>query len=153
MTNISEYKPLKNAIIRLHKKYVKEQIKADQGETDIEKTYAEQRKHLEKSVGNERKVIAKNADNFRKANEKMMKENVELLVMINDLRKDVVRLKIQERSRRAAAGMNTTMGSKFSERGGVHPATMKELQMQDNELERLQQRYQELSNQAQMQEA
>jgi len=82
---------------------VKEEIKTDHGDADIEKAYADQRKHLEKSVDNERRVISKNANTYRKANNKMMKENVELLMMINDLRKDVARLQMQERNRRAAA--------------------------------------------------
>ena len=76
-------KKLKELAIWLHKKYVKEEIKADQGDTDQEQEFTNKRKHLfrylEKSVGNTREVIAKNSKQYKDTNNKLMKENVMLL--------------------------------------------------------------------------
>lgn len=139
--NLEEYKPLKAAIITLHKKYVKEEIKMDHRDADAEKLKANDRQHLEKSVNNERRVISKNVETYQKANKKMMKENVELLMMINDLRKDYARLKQQEMARRQAAGLNTTNG--FSNANHVKSKLAKELDMQQQQLDNLRRQYNE----------
>lgn len=138
MQYINQYKPLKQSIVRLHKKYVKEEIKFDQGEADPEKEYSNKRYYLEQSVDNERRVISKNSDTYRKGNNKMMKENVILLGVINGLRKEVIKLKLDARARgMMGAGLNSTIRSKYSE-GGVSPAAIKELQVQDRIIEDLQ---------------
>ena len=48
-------KKLKAHIIKLHKKYVKNELNKNnkQSDTDVEKEYSNQRSHLEKSVENE----------------------------------------------------------------------------------------------------
>ena len=79
MQFISDYKQLKANAIRLHKIYVKEEIKNDQGEADLQKEYASQRKYLEKSVDYLRRMISKDSDVHRQENNKIMKENVQLL--------------------------------------------------------------------------
>ena len=104
-TVANDYKGLKGAVIRLHKKYVKEEFKTDTDEADIEKEYSNKRHYLEKSVDNERKCISKNSQTYRKANNKYMKENVDLLDMINELRKLVNKTK-SEKKAQEIAGLN-----------------------------------------------
>jgi hypothetical protein len=41
---------LKKGVIRLHKKYVKEEIKNEQGDTDLHREYANKRRYLENNV-------------------------------------------------------------------------------------------------------
>ena len=43
-------KKLKKGVIRLHKKYVKEEVKNEQGDTDLHREYANKRKYLENNV-------------------------------------------------------------------------------------------------------
>lgn len=65
MQYISEYKQLKASVIRLHKKYVKEELKNEQGEADLQKEYANHRKYLENSVNYLRRMLAKDSDVHR----------------------------------------------------------------------------------------
>lgn len=48
--HVNDYKKLKAGVIRLHKKYVLEEIKNEQGDNDLNKEYGNKRKHLEKNV-------------------------------------------------------------------------------------------------------
>ena len=151
MQFISDYKQLKANAIRLHKIYVKEEIKNDQGEADLQKEYASQRKYLEKSVDYLRRMISKDSDVHRQENNKIMKENVQLLQEINDLRKEVKELKKKERSQHMDSVMGSTMRSKYGESTarshGQTPKAekdpkvaeqLKELKLQDTIIEDLQ---------------
>ena len=50
VTSVGEYKKLRGGIVHLHKKYVKEELKNDQGDFDIHREYANRRKYLENSI-------------------------------------------------------------------------------------------------------
>ena len=65
MQFISDYKQLKGSVVRLHKKYVKEELKNEQGEADLQKEYANHRKYLENSVNYLRRMLAKDSDVHR----------------------------------------------------------------------------------------
>lgn len=135
MQYINEYKPLKQSIIRLHKKYVKEEIKNDQGDADLQKEYAQQRKYLEKSVDYLRRMISKDSDVHRQENNRIMKENVTLLIEINHLRQELKNLK--KRAKRQ--GVEPSMGDNRSHYhdGEAPEEIMKELGMQDAAMEEL----------------
>ena len=45
-----DFKKLKRGAVRLHKKYVKQEIKNETGGTDIHREYANKRKYLEGSI-------------------------------------------------------------------------------------------------------
>ena len=47
---LHDFKKLRRGVIRLHKKYVKEELKNDAGDTDIHREYANRRKYLENSI-------------------------------------------------------------------------------------------------------
>jgi len=89
---ISDYKKLKKGVIRLHKKYVKEELKNEQVESDMHREYAVKRKHLENNVTYYRSMLQKDQEVHRQENQKIMKENVQLLQEINHLRKEVNKL-------------------------------------------------------------
>lgn len=54
---IADYKKLKKGVIRLHKKYVKEEVKNEQGDTDLHREYANKRKYLENNVNYLRQML------------------------------------------------------------------------------------------------
>ena len=91
--HIADYKKLKKGVIRLHKKYVKEELKNEQGDTDLHKEYTSKRKYLENNVNYLRQMLQKDQDVHKQENSRIMKENVTLLQEINDLRKEVHTLK------------------------------------------------------------
>lgn len=45
--HITDFKKLKAGVIRLHKKYVKEEMKREGGDTDLNQQYSQKRKYLE----------------------------------------------------------------------------------------------------------
>jgi len=47
---ITDFKKLKKCVIRLHKKYVKEELKNESGDTDMHREYGSKRKYLENNV-------------------------------------------------------------------------------------------------------
>ena len=54
---MGDYKRLRKGVIRLHKKYVKEELKNDAGDTDIHREYANRRKYLENSINYMRQML------------------------------------------------------------------------------------------------
>ena len=91
--HIADFKKLKKGVIRLHKKYVKEEVKNEQGDTDLHREYANKRRYLENNVNYLRQMLQKDQDVHKQENSRIMKENVTLLQEINDLRKEVHNLK------------------------------------------------------------
>ena len=86
--HITDFKKLKAGVIRLHKKYVKEEVKNEAGDTDLHREYANKRKYLENNVNYLRLMLQKDQDVHKKENSKIMSENVYLLQEINDQRKE-----------------------------------------------------------------
>jgi hypothetical protein len=84
--HITDFKKLKAGVIRLHKKYVKEEVKNEAGDTDVHKEYAQKRRYLENNVNYLRLMLQKDQDVHKKENSKIMSENVQLLKEINDQR-------------------------------------------------------------------
>jgi hypothetical protein len=57
MHQLGDFKKLRKGIIRLHKKYVKEELKNETGDTDIHREYANKRKYLENSINYLRQML------------------------------------------------------------------------------------------------
>ena len=54
-----DFKKLRKGIIKLHKKYVKEELKNESGDFDIHREYANRRKYLENSINYLRQMLQK----------------------------------------------------------------------------------------------
>ena len=91
--HITDFKKLKAGVIRLHKKYVKEELKNEAGDTDLHREYANKRRYLENNVNYLRTTLQKDQEVHKKENSKIMSENVYLLQEINDQRKECHALK------------------------------------------------------------
>ncbi len=50
LAGLSEFKRLRKGVIRLYKKYVKEELKNETGDSDLHREYANRRKYLENSI-------------------------------------------------------------------------------------------------------
>lgn len=141
MKCINNYKELKAAIIGLHKKYVLEETKKDKGDKDIQKEYAENRRHLEKSVNYLRIMITKDSTNHRQEYINFMRNNVVLLQEVNDLRKEVKTLQHQNKLQQSYH--NNMMDSvhsadeKNTKRNANETQKDKELKLQDIKIQEL----------------
>ena len=87
--HIQDFKKLKKGVVRLYKKYEKEEIKNEQGDTDLHREYANKRRYLENSVNYLRQMLQKDQEVHKNENSRIMKENVLLLQEINELRTEV----------------------------------------------------------------
>jgi hypothetical protein len=56
---LGDFKKLRKGIIKLHKKYVKEELKNESGDFDIHREYANRRKYLENSINYLRQMLQK----------------------------------------------------------------------------------------------
>lgn len=54
---MSDFKRLRRGVVRLHKKYVKEELKNESGDTDVHQEYANRRKYLENSINCLRRML------------------------------------------------------------------------------------------------
>ena len=130
---IEKKKELKARVIYLNKKWVKEEIRADQQSTDPEVKHAKDRKHLERSLDSERGMITKNSKTFEKANTKYLKENVILINELNTLKKELRKIQRDKKAQKQSmmmGGNNSSIRSNYSGRN-IPPQTLKELRMQD----------------------
>jgi hypothetical protein len=59
MHTVNNYVKMKKSVIRLHKKYVKEELKNEAGDTDIHREFANRRKYLENSINYLRQMLQK----------------------------------------------------------------------------------------------
>ena len=50
LNGMGEFKRLKRGVVRLHKKYVRGEVKNETGGTDVHREYANRRKYLEGSI-------------------------------------------------------------------------------------------------------
>jgi len=123
--HITDFKKLKAGVIRLHKKYVKEEVKNEGGDTDLHREYASQRRYLENNVNYLRQMLQKDQEVHKKDHNKIMSENVILLQEINDQRKEVKALQIKIRQ-------NEKRIDDLQKGGGYDgDALMEEVQRQD----------------------
>lgn len=76
---IDDFKKLKKGVIRLNKNYVKEELKNEEGDSNLHRDYAQKRRFLENNVNCLRRMLAKDQDTHKKENSRIMKENVTLL--------------------------------------------------------------------------
>ena len=80
----------------MHKIYVlEENTTTEKGESDIVLEQALRRRHLETSVKNLRTKLKKDQDAHEKEERRKMKENVQLLMDINDLKRLAVKLELE----------------------------------------------------------
>jgi cilia- and flagella-associated protein 57 len=91
LQNIQDYKRLKKGCVALYKTYVLEERtgKGEQGESSSWQEYAQRRKYYESMVEYYRTQLITNSSEHKQQNNKYMKENVSLLIEINDLRKEL----------------------------------------------------------------
>jgi len=123
--HITDFKKLKAGVIRLHKKYVKEEVKNEAGDTDLHREYASKRRYLENNVNYLRQMLQKDQEVHKKDHNKIMSENVILLQEINDQRKEVKALQIKIRQ-------NEKRIDDLQKGGGYDgDALMEEVQRQD----------------------
>jgi len=132
--HITDYKKLKQGVIRLHKKYVLEEVKNESGDTDLHKEYAQKRRFLENNVNYLRQMLQKDQDVAKKENSKIMGENVYLLQEINDQKKECHALKQKIKTNEIKI-QEYTMGGKLG--GGFDGDLDRELKMQDMQIDEL----------------
>lgn len=152
--HIADFKKLKKGVIRLHKKYVKEEVKNEQGDTDLHREYANKRGYLENNVTYLRSMLQKDQEVHKQENSRIMKENVTLLQEINDLRKEAHTLKQKLRvvANNSGEGMTGRSGKMdMSLRSmGDKQEMQKELRMQDMQIEELQKQIEEVEQMNEM---
>jgi hypothetical protein len=128
--SITDFKKLKAGVIRLHKKYVKEELnRKDGGDTDLNHVYSQQRKWLENQCNYLKKMLEKDQENHKKENAKIMNENVKLLEEINDKKKEMHNLR--QKIKQNDASLQDNGPSNFA--GDLE----RELKMQDIQIEDL----------------
>jgi len=75
-----QYEPeLKAGILRMYRTYVKKKRVQQKVDNDIKKEYRNQINYLKKSVSMLKKNLQKDFDIHRKDNQRIMRENVELI--------------------------------------------------------------------------
>lgn len=62
MHTVTNYAKMKKSVVRLHKKYVKDELKNEAGDTDIHREFANRRKYLENSINYLRQMLQKDQD-------------------------------------------------------------------------------------------
>ena len=140
--HITDFKKLKAGVIRLHKKYVKEEVKNQAGDTNLHLEYRNQRRYLENNVNYLRESLQKDQEVHKKENSKIMSENVYLLYEINDQRKEchALRQKIKQNQLQIA---ELTMGGGANLGDGFDGDLGRELRMQDLQIDELTRQIQE----------
>lgn len=96
MQHIPEYKKLKKKIIELYKVYVLSEKVHDDSNND-KKSTSQKRNYRESMVQYSRTQVITNQAEHKQQNAKYMKENVSLLQEINDLKKAVHAIEINNR--------------------------------------------------------
>jgi len=98
--NFKQNDDLKKGIIEMYKRYVKKQRQKPDLDNDIKKEYENQVKYLEKSYNMLVKNLQKDTDIHKKDNQRIMRENVELIREINNLRDEVNKIKSGDQSKK-----------------------------------------------------
>jgi len=97
---IQEPRLLKESVTALYKKYVPNGVKKQELDTDIQREYNRQRDYLEKSVDNLKRKLLKDSDVHRQDNTRVLQENVQLIIEINNLRREIDYLKRERQQQR-----------------------------------------------------
>jgi len=80
----------------MYKNHVTEEIRSSDGrDTDVHKESKDQRKYLESTLDQVTQKLQKSYETFAQSSKKIMKENVYLLVEINNLKTEKHKLDIQ----------------------------------------------------------
>lgn len=129
----------------------------------MQKEYAENRRHLEKSVNYLRIMITKDSTYHRQQYTNYMRNNVVLLQEVNDLRKEVKTLQLENKlnlsrqNRILKDELSQRNGSKQGKRDFKSKSIEKELKLQDlkiqeltDELAKLQEDNEKLNNRPQI---
>eukprot|EP00831_Metopus_contortus_P042287 TRINITY_DN3343_c0_g1_i1.p1 TRINITY_DN3343_c0_g1~~TRINITY_DN3343_c0_g1_i1.p1 ORF type:complete len:1270 (-),score=308.03 TRINITY_DN3343_c0_g1_i1:73-3882(-) len=139
---LSDPKALKNKVIEYHKKYLKEDHKKV-GQAENQEAHANKRRYYEDKIRSLNSKKAGEETNHKNDNAKLMKENENLLVQYNDLCRDLHFRKLDKsRDGKVKEGMSTT--KKTTGRLGTASEKNHELQIQNEEIERLTQEYEYL---------
>jgi cilia- and flagella-associated protein 57 len=85
---IQDYKKLSEEVEKLKNKYAKDHVKTLDIDLDIHSEYISQRNYLEKSVAMLKKNLQKDNEIHKQDNRRIMRENVELIKKINQLRRE-----------------------------------------------------------------
>lgn len=157
-----KYKMVRDAIVMLHKKYIKEEIPNKNLEVNIQKEYSNQRIYLENSVNSLKKKLHTDSDAHCKDNIKLMKENSFLIQQINELRKELRFLKSQDlyQGRSSKTQTTPTPASNFSSPNNYQSpnsespnvesfsarGNRKEVEMQKVEIEKLENEFKRILN-------
>jgi WD40 repeat protein len=90
---IQDYKKLKESILNVYQRYVRSDARPQEVDTDIHKEYEQQRKYLENNVSSLKAKLDKLAKAHKQDNYRIMKENVELISEINQLRSKTMKMR------------------------------------------------------------
>ena len=98
-------------------------MKKQELDSDIQREYNRQRDYLEKSVENLKKKLLKDSDVHRQDNTRVLQENVQLIIEINNLRREIDYLKRERQQQRLHVSKlkSTTKSSTAS--GGSGPSS------------------------------
>lgn len=103
---IDDFDLLKRAVNENLYKFVKEQeMKNVEIDPDFKKEYENQRRYLENSKNSLKKRLEKEQQIHKEDNMNIMRENIQLIKMISDLRTDVKLLTKEEKNTRTVAKM------------------------------------------------
>ena len=90
---IQDYKRLKESILNVYQRFVRSDARPQEVDTDIHKEYEQQRKYLENNVSSLKGKLEKLAKAHKQDNYRIMKENVDLISEINQLRAKTMRMR------------------------------------------------------------
>ncbi|KFH01430.1 WD domain, G-beta repeat-containing protein [Toxoplasma gondii VAND] len=110
--HIQDPKKLKDAITRLYRKYITNELAKDDVDFDILKEQNRQRDYLEKSVESLKRRLAKDSEVHRQDNIKIMQENASLICEINDLRREVNLLRLERQESRVQGASQNSLNSR-----------------------------------------
>lgn len=116
---IDSFIALQKRIAELFEKYVKDKdVKTVDIDPDIQKEYENQKKYLENSANSLKKKLTKDSEIHKQDNYRIMKENIDLIDQINDLRRLIGNFKSQVRNTESTLGSNaaSNMGSRIGDR-------------------------------------
>ena len=146
----ADLKQLKEAVLILHRKYIKEELKNEVSEADQQKEYANQRKYLENTVNSLKKKLHTDSDAHRKDNIKLMKENAFLIQQINELTNEIRYFEVQSKQESLLnkidkrERLNTAQSKSEAGSSNKKKLTQKEIEMQRINLVQIQEEIQKL---------
>jgi len=144
LEGVDEPKVLKEGMAQLYRKYVQNNTKKLDLDTDMQLEYKRQRDYLEKSVDSLKRKLEKDSQSHRIDNMRIMQENVSLIREINDLRREINQLKHE----RTAQELQVQMGQSLGKDTAVDPAMQEEVALQREQIAELTRHLQSLQDTA-----